>query len=137
MVNRGFAILCNKLFMSTLDGHVIALDTRTGNLVWDAKTADSAAAYTFTVAPLIVKNEVIVGISGGEYGVRGFIDAYDADTGQRRWRFHTVPGPGHAGHENWTDSSWQTGAAPPWIAGSYAPRFNPVSLHTGHPAPRA
>jgi len=65
--------------------------------VWDAKAADSAAAYTFTVAPLIVKNEVIVGISGGEYGVRGFIDAYDADTGQRRWRFETVPGPGPPG----------------------------------------
>src|ERR1700753_1950581 len=79
MVNRGFAILGNKLFMATLDGHVIALDTRTGNLLWDVKAADSTAAYTFTVAPLIVKNEVIVGMYRGEYGVRGFVDAYDAD----------------------------------------------------------
>ena len=96
MVNRGFAILGNKLFMATLDGHVIALDTRTGNLVWDVDGRRFKAAYTFTVAPLIVKNKVVVGVSGGEYGVRGFMDAYDADTGQRRWRFETVPESGRA-----------------------------------------
>jgi alcohol dehydrogenase (cytochrome c) len=135
MVNRGFAILGNKLFMATLDGHVIALDPRTGNLVWDAKAADSTAAYTFTVAPLIVKNEVIVGISGGEYGVRGFIDAYDADTGQRRWRFETVPGPGQPGHETWTGDSWKTGGAPAWITGSYDPELNLVYWPTGNPSP--
>jgi alcohol dehydrogenase (cytochrome c) len=134
-VNRGFAILGNKLFMATLDGHVIALDTKTGNLVWDVKAADSNAAYVFTVAPLVVKNEVIVGISGGEYGVRGFVDAYDADTGHRRWRFETVPGPGQPGHETWTSDSWKTGGAPAWITGSFDPELNLVYWPTGNPSP--
>ena len=134
-VNRGFAILGNKLFMATLDGHVIALDTKTGNLVWDVKAADSNAAYVFTVAPLVVKNEVIVGVSGGEYGVRGFVDAYDADTGHRRWRFETVPGPGQPGHETWTGDSWKTGGAPAWITGSFDPELNLVYWPTGNPSP--
>src|SRR6202021_1057030 len=86
MVNRGFAILGNKLFLATLDAHVIALDTKTGNVLWDVTAADYHQAYTFTVAPLAVKNEVIVGVSGGEYGVRGFIDAYDADMAKRLLR---------------------------------------------------
>jgi alcohol dehydrogenase (cytochrome c) len=135
MVNRGFAILGNKLFMGTLDAHLIALDTRTGNLVWDVKAADSNAAYAFTVAPLVVKNEVIIGISGGEYGVRGFVDAYDADTGQRRWRFDTVPGPGQPGHETWAGDSWKTGGAPAWITGSYDSELNLVYWPTGNPSP--
>jgi alcohol dehydrogenase (cytochrome c) len=134
-VNRGFAILGHKLFMATLDGHVIALDTKTGNLVWDVKAADSTAAYVFTVAPLVVKNEVIVGVSGGEYGVRGFVDAYDADTGSRRWRFETVPGPGEPGHETWTGDSWKTGGAPAWITGSFDPELNLVYWPTGNPSP--
>ena len=114
---------------------MIALDTRTGNLVWDVKAADSNAAYAFTVAPLVVKNEVIVGISGGEYGVRGFVDAYDADTGRRRWRFETVPGPGQPGHETWAGDSWKTGGAPAWITGSYDPELNLVYWPTGNPSP--
>jgi alcohol dehydrogenase (cytochrome c) len=135
MVNRGFAILGNKLFMATLDGHVIALDTKTGNLLWDTKAADSGAAYTFTAAPLVVKNEVIVGVSGGEYGVRGFVDAYDADTGRRRWRFETVPGPGQPGHESWAGDSWKTGGAPAWITGSFDPELNLLYWPTGNPSP--
>jgi alcohol dehydrogenase (cytochrome c) len=135
MVNRGFAILGNRLFMATLDGHVIALDARTGNLVWDVKAADSKEAYVFTVAPLVVKNEVIVGISGGEYGVRGFIAAYDAETGQNRWRFETVPGPGQPGNDSWAGDSWKTGGAPAWITGSYDPELNLVYWPTGNPSP--
>jgi PQQ-dependent dehydrogenase (methanol/ethanol family) len=135
MVNRGFALLGGKLFMATLDAHVIALDAKTGNLIWDMTAADYHAAYTFTVAPLVVKNEVIVGISGGEYGVRGFVDAYDADTGQRRWRFDTVPGPGQPGHETWGGDSWKTGGAPAWITGSYDPDLNLIYWPTGNPSP--
>ena len=134
-VNRGFAILGNRLFMATLDAHVIALDTKTGNLVWDVTAADYKQAYTFTVAPLAVKNEVIVGVSGGEYGVRGFVDAYDVATGRRVWRFNTVPGPGEAGHETWDGDSWKTGGAPAWITGSYDPELNLVFWPTGNPAP--
>jgi alcohol dehydrogenase (cytochrome c) len=111
-VNRGFAMLGNKLFMATLDAHVIALDAKSGNVVWDTTAADYKEAYTFTVAPLAVKNEIIVGVSGGEYGIRGFIDAYDADTGRRLWRFDTVPGPGQPGHDTWDGDSWKSGGAP-------------------------
>ncbi len=135
MVNRGFAILGDRLFMATLDAHVIALDTKTGNLLWDVTSADYHKAYTFTMAPLAVKNEVIVGISGGEYGIRGFIDAYDAATGRRLWRFETVPGPGQPGHETWAGESWKTGGVPAWITGTYDPELNLVYWPTGNPSP--
>src|SRR5262249_44142998 len=84
-VNRGLAILSDKVFMGTLDAHVLALDAKTGNVVWDATAANYAEGYSFTLAPLVAKNLVILGVSGGEYGIRGFIDAYDADTGQQKW----------------------------------------------------
>jgi alcohol dehydrogenase (cytochrome c) len=135
MVNRGFAILGNRLFMATLDAHVVALDTKTGNVVWDITAADYRQAYTFTVAPLALKNEVIVGVSGGEYGVRGFVDAYDAETGRRLWRFNTVPGPGEPERETWAGDSWKTGGAPAWITGSYDPELNLLFWPTGNPAP--
>jgi alcohol dehydrogenase (cytochrome c) len=135
LVNRGFAILGDKLFMATLDAHVIALDTRTGNLIWDVIAADYRQAYAFTVAPLVVKDKVIVGVSGGEYGIRGFIDAYDAATGRRVWRFDTVPGPGQPGHETWKGDSWKTGGGPAWITGSYDPELNLVYWPTGNPSP--
>ena len=135
MVNRGMAILGNRLFMATLDAHVIALDTKTGNLLWDITAADYRKAYTFTVAPLAVKNEVIVGVSGGEYGVRGFIDAYDAATGKRLWRFDTVAGPGAPGHDTWKGESWKVGGAPAWMTGSYDPELNLVYWPTGNPSP--
>ncbi len=134
-VNRGFAILGNRLFMATLDAHVIALDSRTGKVVWDTTAADYRRGYTLTAAPLVVKNEVIVGASGGEYGVRGFIDAYDASTGRRLWRFHTVPGPGEPNHQTWSGESWKTGGAPAWLTGSYDPKLNLLYWPTGNPAP--
>ncbi len=134
-VNRGFAILGDKLFMATLDAHVIALDTKTGNLIWDVTAADYTHGYTFTLAPLVVKNEVIVGVSGGEYGIRGFIDAYDAVTGRRLWRFDTVPGPKQQGHETWAGDSWKTGGAPAWLTGTYDPDLNLIFWPTGNPAP--
>ena len=134
-VNRGFAMLGERLFMATLDAHVIALDAKTGNLLWDVTAADYHKAYTFTVAPLAVKNEVIVGVSGGEYGVRGFVDAYDAATGRRLWRFDTVPGPGEPGHESWTGDAWKTGGAPAWITGTYDPELNLIYWPTGNPSP--
>ncbi|MBS0393167.1 MAG: PQQ-dependent dehydrogenase, methanol/ethanol family [Proteobacteria bacterium] len=134
-VNRGFAILGDRLFMATLDAHVIALDTRTGNLLWDVTAADYRQAYSFTVAPLAVKNAVIVGVSGGEFGVRGFIDAYDATSGRRLWRFDTVPAPGQPGHETWAGDSWKSGGAPAWITGAYDPELNLLYWPTGNPSP--
>jgi alcohol dehydrogenase (cytochrome c) len=134
-VNRGLAILGDKVFLGTLDAHVIALDAKTGNVVWDVVAADYRTGHSFTVAPLAVKNLVVIGISGGEYGVRGFIDAYDAATGERKWRFYTVPGPGEPGHESWEGNSWKTGGAPAWNTGTYDPVTNQIFWPTGNPAP--
>ena len=93
-VNRGLAILDDSLFLGTLDAHLIALDMRTGRIRWEVAVADYKTGYSITVAPLAVKDKIIIGVSGGELGVRGLIDAYDAKTGKRIWRFWTVPGPG-------------------------------------------
>jgi alcohol dehydrogenase (cytochrome c) len=134
-VNRGVAILDDKVFLGTLDAHVIALDAKTGNIVWDVTAFDYAKGYSITLAPLAVKNLVIVGVSGGEYGIRGFIEAYDANTGERKWRFYTVPGPGEAGHESWEGESWKIGGAPAWITGSYDPATNTTFWTTGNPSP--
>ena len=134
-VNRGVAILGNKVFLGTLDAHVIALDAKTGNVVWDVAAVDYRSGYSFTLAPLAVKNLVIVGASGGEYGIRGFIDAYDAATGQRKWRFYTIPGPGEAGHETWEGDSWKIGGAPAWNTGVYDPLTKQLFWTTGNPSP--
>ena len=96
LVNRGFAALGDKLFMTTLDAHLLALDMKTGAIVWDATLEDYKIGYASTIAPIVVKDKVIVGVAGGEYGIRGFIDAYDAQSGKRAWRFYTIPGPGRA-----------------------------------------
>jgi alcohol dehydrogenase (cytochrome c) len=134
-VNRGLAILGDKVFLGTLDAHVIALDAKTGNVAWDAVAAEYQKGYSFTVAPLAVKNLVVIGVSGGEYGVRGFIDTYDATTGARKWRFYTVPGPDEPGHETWEGDSWKVGGAPAWNTGTYDPATNQIFWPTGNPAP--
>ncbi|PYX71257.1 MAG: PQQ-dependent dehydrogenase, methanol/ethanol family [Acidobacteria bacterium] len=134
-VNRGLAILGDKVFIGTLDAHVIALDTKTGAVVWDVTAADYRTGHSFTVAPLAVKNLIVIGVSGGEYGVRGFIDAYDAENGARKWRYYTVPGPGEPGHETWEGDSWKVGGAPAWNTGTYDPATNQIFWPTGNPAP--
>ena len=134
-VNRGFAALGDKLFLATLDAHVVALDAKTGSVLWDVEAADYRLGHSFTLAPLVVKDKVIVGISGGEYGIRGFIDAYDANSGKRAWRFYTVPGTGEPGNETWAGDSWKRGGSPAWITGSYDPDLNLIYWTTGNPAP--
>jgi len=134
-VNRGFAILGDKVFLGTLDAHLIALDTKTGNVIWDVETAEHSRGYSITLAPLVIKNLVLIGVSGGEYGIRGFIDAYDAATGARKWRFYTVPAPGEPGHETWEGDSWKIGGAPAWITGTYDPATNTTFWTTGNPSP--
>jgi len=134
-VNRGLAIVGDKVFLGTLDAHVIALDSKTGNVVWDVVAADYRTGHSFTVAPLAVKDLVVIGVSGGEYGVRGFIDAYDAATGKRRWRFYTVPGRGEPGNETWEGDSWKVGGAPAWNTGTYDVVTNQIFWPTGNPAP--
>ncbi len=134
-VNRGLAILGDKLFMGTLDSHVVALDTKTGNVVWDVTSVDYTKGYSYTLAPLVIKNLVLVGVSGGEYGIRGFIDAYDAGTGERKWRFYTIPAKGEPGNETWEGESWKIGGSPAWITGTYDPETNTTFWTTGNPSP--
>jgi alcohol dehydrogenase (cytochrome c) len=107
-VNRGLAILGETLFMGTIDGHLVALDAKSGRERWNIAVAGARpeAGYTFTVAPLVVKDKIIVGPAGGDFGVRGFLAAYDPTDGRELWRFHTVPGPGEPGHETWAGESW-------------------------------
>jgi alcohol dehydrogenase (cytochrome c) len=134
-VNRGLAILGDKVFMGTLDSHVLALDAKTGNIVWDVTAVDYTKGYSFTLAPLVIKNLVLVGVSGGEYGIRGFIDAYDANTGARKWRFYTIPAPGEPGNDTWEGESWKIGGSPAWITGTYDIETNTTFWTTGNPSP--
>ena len=133
--NRGVAILGETLYMSTLDAHLVAIDGRSGSLVWNREVADHRSGYSKTAAPLIVKDRVVTGIAGGEYGIRGFLDAYDADTGEREWRTHTIPGPDHPDNRTWAGDSWRTGGSPTWLTGSYDPELNLVYWGTGNPGP--
>ncbi len=133
--NRGVAILGDTLYMSTLDAHLVAIDARSGNLVWDAEVADYRGGYSKTAAPLIVKDRVVTGIAGGEFGIRGFLDAYDAESGERAWRTYTIPGPDHPDNRTWLGDSWRTGGSPTWITGSYDPELNLVYWGTGNPGP--
>lgn len=135
LVNRGFAALGDKLFMVTLDAHLLALDMKTGGVVWDATLEDYKNGYASTLAPLVVKDKVIVGVAGGEYGIRGFIDAYQADTGKRAWRFYTIPGPGEPGNNSWAGDSWKIGGTGVWVTGAYDPETNALFFGTGNPGP--
>ena len=136
-VNRGVAALGNKLFMATLDAHLLALDSKTGNVVWDVETADYSKGYSYTVAPLAVGDKIVIGVSGGEFGARGFVDAYYAETGKHAWRFYTIPGPGEPGNETWEGDSWKTGGGPAWLTGSYDPELNLIYWGIGNPGPDA
>ncbi len=133
--NRGVAILGDTLFMGTLDAHLIALDAKTGKPIWNIKVADVKLAYSVTMAPLVVKDKIIVGVGGGEFGIRGFIAAYDPKTGNELWRFYTIPAPGEPGSESWTGDNWKTGGAPVWNNGSYDPGLNLLYYGTGNPGP--
>ena len=128
--NRGVAVLGDKVFMATLDAHVVAVDATTGAELWDTEVADENLAYAFTLAPLAVRGKVLVGSTGGDQGIRGFVAALDAETGEEVWRFHTIPGPGEPGHETWEacppnpetycdPEAWKHGGGAAWLTGSY------------------
>ncbi len=151
-VNRGFAAWGDRLYMATLDAHLVCLDRNTGEELWDSPitvTGDDGKevgdiykmAYSATVAPLAIKGKIIIGISGAEYGIRGFIDAYDAKTGKRLWRFFTVPGADdkseHAqkARATWEGNSWLTGGGSAWVTGTYDPELNSLYWGIGNPSP--
>jgi alcohol dehydrogenase (cytochrome c) len=134
-VNRGLAILGNTLFMGTIDAHLVAVDSKTGKPIWNVPVANAQAGYAITHAPLVVKDKVIIGTAGGEYGIRGFIAAYDARTGKEAWKFYTIPGPGEPGHDTWEGDTWKHGGASVWVTGSYDPDLNLTYWGIGNPGP--
>jgi len=136
-VNRGVAVGHGKVYLATLNAHLVALDATNGEPVWDVTIGDVRAGESRTVAPLIVKDLVLVGSSGGEFGSRGHLDAFDAQTGERRWRCYTVPKPGEPGSETWPDDgeAWQRGGANCWVTPTYDPELNLIYQGTGNPAP--
>ena len=134
-VNRGLAILGHTLFMGTIDGNLIALDARDGRLLWTTPVGRPEAGYALTGAPLVVKDKVITGPAGGEYGISGFLAAYDAATGKQVWKFNTVPQPGEPGHETWAGDSWRHGSGSIWSTGTYDPQMNVIFWGVGNPGP--
>jgi alcohol dehydrogenase (cytochrome c) len=136
-VNRGFAVLRDRLFMTTLDAHLVSLDMKTGTVLWDIEMADYKLGYAGTVAPLVVGDKVIVGISGSDYPTRGFLDAYNPADGTRAWRLYTVPRPGEPGSETWPNSAetFERGGGGTWVTGSYDPESNTLFWGTGNPNP--
>jgi alcohol dehydrogenase (cytochrome c) len=134
-VNRGVAIVGNTLFMGTIDAHLIALDATNGRPLWNTEVAKPESGYAITHAPLVIKDKVIIGTAGGEFGIRGFIAAYDVRTGKEVWRFYTIPGPGEPGHETWAGDSWKTGGASIWVTGSYDAALNLTYWGIGNAGP--
>jgi alcohol dehydrogenase (cytochrome c) len=137
-VNRGVAVADGLVFSTTLNAHVIALDCETGKKVWDKTYGDVRAGESATVAPLVVKDMVIVGSSGGEFGVRGHADAFKRETGEHVWRCYMVPKPGEPGSETWGDDSqeaWQRGGANCWVTSTFDPDLNLLYFGTGNPCP--
>jgi len=144
--NRGLAISGDTLYMGTLDARLVALDTKSGRPRWSATVADMKAGYSVTLAPLVVKDKVIIGVGGGDLGIRGYIAAYNAETGKEVWRFYTIPGPGEPGHETWEkcppasqafcdDNAWMHGGASVWVTGSYDPALNMTYWGIGNAGP--
>ncbi|MBA2565399.1 MAG: PQQ-dependent dehydrogenase, methanol/ethanol family [Gemmatimonadetes bacterium] len=135
-VNRGVAVADGKVFFVTLDAQLLALDAMSGKPMWKVRFGDPREAHTATLAPLVVKDKVIVGISGAEYGIRGFIDAYDMKTGKQAWRFWTIPGPGEPGNETWGGTeAWRTGGGSAWITGAYDSELDMLYWTVGNPGP--
>jgi alcohol dehydrogenase (cytochrome c) len=140
-LTRGVAILGGKIFLASLDAQLIAIDSRTGKEIWKTQVADYTQQYSMTHAPLVVKDKVIAGVAGGEHGIRGFIAAFDVNTGKEVWRFNTVPGPGEPGFETWLgpdgkpNDSWMHGGAPIWVTGSFDPSTNLTYWGTGNAGP--
>ena len=133
--NRGVAVLDDRVFMGTLDARLIALDRINGQPLWNTEVADVNLAYSVTMAPLVVKDKIIVGVGGGEYGIRGYVAAFDAETGEQAWKTYTIPGPGEPGHDSWEGDDWEHGGASVWITGSFDPELNLTYWGVGNPGP--
>jgi len=133
--NRGVAILNKTIYVATLDAHLIALDAATGSKRWDVTIADWHNGYSMTGAPLAIDDRIVVGIAGGDFGIRGFLSAYSAVDGSLLWKFYTVPAPGEPGHETWGNADWEHGGVSTWATGSYDPALGLLYWGTSNPDP--
>jgi alcohol dehydrogenase (cytochrome c) len=133
--NRGVAVWNDKVYFTTPDAFLVALHAATGNVIWETKLAEAKDGYWSPGAPLVVKGKVIAGIAPGDHGLNGFLDAYDAKTGERLWRFNPIPKPGEPGSESWAGDSWKTAGGNTWLTGSYDPELNLLYWGIGNPAP--
>ena len=133
--NRGVAIAYGLVFLGTLDNHLVALDAKTGREVWNVEVENAKqCGCNITSAPLIVKDMVVTGVTGGDSAHRGYLNAFDAKTGRHRWRFWTIPGPGEPGNETWKGDSWKFGGGSTWITGTYDPELDLLYWGVGNPA---
>lgn len=135
IINRGAALYDGKVFRTSLDAHVIALDAKTGQELWKSQVIDWKDGYSQTLAPLVADGVVITGISGAEYGIRGFIDGWDPATGKHLWRTYTIPGEGEPGNDSWPGDTWKRGGGSTWITGSYDPELKTVYWGVGNAGP--
>ena len=133
--NRGLGVLGNVLFFGSYEGFLVAINATNGSVIWQTEVCSSSEGFTMTAAPLIANRSVVVGVSGGENGIRGFLAAYDAETGRQQWKFNTVPGPGEFGHDSWKNDAWRTGGGATWVTGSYDPSLDLLYWGVGNPAP--
>ena len=133
--NRGVALYDDKVYIGTVDTHVVALAAASGEVVWEQAIENYAIGYYITMAPLVADGKVMIGTSGGERGIRGFVTALDAQTGAEAWKTYTIPAPGESGHDTWPGDSWLTGGAPVWVTGTYDPDLNLTYWGTGNPGP--
>jgi alcohol dehydrogenase (cytochrome c) len=134
-LNRGVAVWRDRVYMETDNAHLLCLDARSGNQIWDVPYADWDKNYGATSSPLVVKDKILVGTSGGDDGVRGFVAAYDAMTGKLAWRFWTIPAPGEPGSESWPGKMYLRGGGTTWMPGTYDPELNTIFWGTSNPAP--
>lgn len=135
VVNRGVGLYGDKIYFATLDAHLIAFDAKTGEIAWDTTVEDYTQGYTMTLAPLTANGKVVVGVSGGEYGIRGFVEAFDAESGESIWKTYMTPGEGEPGNETWSGNTWQRGGASVWVTGQYDPELNLAYFGTGNGGP--
>jgi PQQ-dependent dehydrogenase (methanol/ethanol family) len=135
MTNRGFAILGDRLYLATLDAHLVALDAKTGNVIWDVPVDDYEKGYSITHAPLAIDGKIIVGVTAGECAVVGFLDAYDAATGAKLWRFWAIPQKGDPARASWAGDSADFGGSPTWTTGTYDRDTDTLFWTTGNPGP--
>jgi len=133
--NRGVALYGDRVYLATVDAFLVALDARTGAVVWETEVEDYSSGYYMTMSPLIAKGKVMVGVSGGEMGIRGFVAAFDAASGEPAWKTYTIPGPGEPGNETWPGDTWKHGGAPVWLTGNYDTETGIAYFGTGNAGP--